>query len=175
MIIKTDCRYLKGDIPCAPHKQYGFHCENCRKYKRKIDQNILIIKLGAIGDVIRTTPILRKIKNVLPNAYINWLTYSQEVLSSNWVYKILDMKFENIELIKQIEFDCFIVLDKDPFAISLSKQILAKKKSGFTIDVFGRAKPISSKAEEHKWLTGIFDDLSRKNTKHYVQEIFDIL
>lgn len=174
MIVKTDCIYYKGDIPCRPHKQFGYHCETCPEY-RKIDQNIIIIKLGAIGDVIRTTPILRKIRQVYPYAFISWLTYSPDILSSNWVDRILGVNVENIELIKQIEFDWLIVLDKDPIAISLSKQILAKKKSGFTIDKFGKVKPISTKAEEHKWLTGIFDDLSRNNTKHYVQEMFEIL
>lgn len=174
MIIRTDCKYFRGDVPCSPHKKNGFHCENCPEYK-KIDQNILIIKLAAIGDVIRTTPILRKIRDSYPNAFINWLTYSPDVLSTDWVDRILDVKTENLELIKQIEYDWLIVLDKDPIAIALSKQILAKRKSGFTMDVFGKAKPISSKAEEHKWLTGIFDDLSKNNTKHYVQEIFDIL
>ncbi|MEO8231387.1 MAG: glycosyltransferase family 9 protein [Ignavibacteriota bacterium] len=174
MIVKSDCLYFKGDIPCYPHKEFGFHCENCKEYK-KIEQKILIVKLGAIGDVIRTTPILRKLKSVYPNSHITWLTYSPGILSKNWVDRTLDVNLENIELIKQIEFDWSIVLDKDPIALSISNQIKAKKKSGFTIDEYGRAKPISSKAEEHKWITGIFDDISKQNTKHYVQEIFEIL
>lgn len=174
MVIKTDCLYYNGDVPCKPHKENGYHCGDCPVYK-KIEQKILIIKLGAIGDVIRTTPILRKIKEVYTNSFILWLTYSPDVLSKNWVNRILDVKLENIELIKQIEFDWLIVLDKDPIAISLANQIKAKRKSGFTIDNFGRAKPISSDAEEYKWKTGIFDDLSQQNTKHYVQEMFEIL
>lgn len=135
----------------------------------------MIIKLGAIGDIIRTTPILRKLKSEYPSSHITWLTYAPEILSKNWVDRILNVNVESIELIKQIEFDWLIVLDKDSIAISLANQISAKKKSGFTIDNFGRVKPISTKAEEHKWLTGIFDDLSKQNTKHYVQEIFEIL
>lgn len=174
MIVNSDCFYLKGDIPCKPHKEFGYHCDNCPVYK-KIEQNILIIKLGAIGDVIRTTPILRKIKSEYPNSYITWLTYYPEILNKNWVDRILNVNIESIELLKQIEFDWSIVLDKDSIAISLANQIKAKKKSGFTTDGFGRAKPISSKAEEHKWTTGIFDDFSKQNTKHYVQEMFEIL
>ena len=174
MIIKTDCSLFQGDLPCQPHKEFGYHCDNCPVYK-KIEQNILIIKLGAIGDVVRTTPILRKLKKDYPNSFITWLTYSAEVLSKNWINRILNVNAENIDFVKQIEFDWLIVLDKDPIAISLSNQIKAKKKSGFTIDKFGRAKPISSDAEEHKWITGIFDDLSKQNKKHYVEEIFEIL
>jgi len=174
MIIKSDCIFFKGDIPCDPHKKFGYHCEDCPAYK-KIEQNILIIKLGAIGDVIRTTPILRRIKSDYPNSYITWLTFSPEILSKNWVDRVLNVNIESIEFLKQIAFDWLIVLDKDPIAIALTNQINAKKKSGFTIDEFGKAKPISSKAEEHKWLTGIFDDLSKQNSKHYIQEMFEIL
>lgn len=173
MLIHTDCSYFKGDIPCLPHKKSGYHCENCPEYK-KISDKILIIKLGAIGDVIRTTPLLRRIRAEYPNAHISWLTYSPDILSGNWVNKILSVNLENVELIKNIEFDRLINLDKDPIAITLADKIKATKKSGFTIDNYGHAKPIGSKAEEHKWLTGLFDDLNKQNTKHYIEEIFDI-
>lgn len=172
--IKNDCIYFRGDLPCNPNKLFGYHCENCPSYKQ-IESKILIIKLGAIGDVIRTTPILRKIKNEFPNSHITWITYTPDILDKEWVNRILPVNIESIELIKQIEFDWLINLDKDPLAISLTNKINAKRKSGFTIDEFGHAKPISSEAENHKWLTGLFDDLSKKNIKHYMQEMFEII
>jgi heptosyltransferase-2 len=114
------------------------------------------------------------LKNEFPNAHISWLTYSSDILSKSWVNRILNVTPENIELLKQVNFDWLINLDKDPVAIALTNSITANKKSGFTIDNFGHAKPIATKAEEDKWLTGLFDDVNKKNTKHYVQEIFDI-
>jgi ADP-heptose:LPS heptosyltransferase len=174
MFVKNDCISFRGDLPCKPHKDSGYHCEDCPEYKR-IDEKILIIKLGALGDVIRTTPILRKLRSKFPNAQITWLTYSPDILSKDWIHRIFPVNIESIELIKQIEFDWLINLDKDPLAISLAKQINAKRKSGFTIDEFGHAIPISSDAEKHKWITGIFDDESKGNRIHYVQEIFNIL
>jgi len=173
MIIHKDCSYFRGDVPCKPHKESGYHCEDCPSYK-KVSGKILIIKLGAIGDVIRTTPLLSKIRTEYPNAHITWLTYSPDILSKTWVDRILNVSVENLELLKNINFDWLINLDKDGIAISLANSITAKKKSGFTIDEFGHAKPIGAKAEEHKWLTGLFDDLNKQNTKHYVQEIFEI-
>ena len=173
MLIKTDCRFYKGDIPCKPHKEFGVHCEDCTYYKQ-ISLNILIIKLGAIGDVIRTTPLLRKLKEEYPDANIYWLTYTPEILSSECVDNILNVNTENIHITKSIRFDWLINLDKDKLAIALAKSIEAERKSGFTMDGFGNAQPISNEAEEHKWLTGIFNDISRENTKHYVQEIFEI-
>ena len=173
MFINNDCIYFNGDIPCKPHKKNGYHCDNCPEY-RKTTEKILIIKLGAIGDVIRTTPLLRRLRDEYPDAQITWLTYSPAILSGEWVNRILNVSPENIELLKQINFDWLINLDKDPLAISLTNEISADKKSGFTIDEYGHAKPISTPAEEHKWLTGLFDDLNKENTKHYVQEIFEI-
>ena len=173
MIIKSDCRLYKGDIPCKPHKEYGVHCDDCSYYK-KTSLNILIIKLGALGDVIRTTPLLRKLRENYPDANIYWLTYSPEILSLEWVDNILSVNLENIQILKSIKFDWVINLDKDKIAIVLTKSIEAEKKSGFTMDKFGNAQPISNKAEEQKWLTGIFNDISKQNTKHYVQEIFEI-
>lgn len=173
MLINNDCIYFKGDIPCKPHKQFGYHCPDCPVYK-KIELNILIIKLGAIGDVIRTTPVLRKIREIYPDSYITWLTYSPEMLSKSWVDRILNVTAENLELVKNIKFDWLINLDKDPIAISLTNAVHAEKKSGFTIDQYGHTKPIQTDAEYHKWMTGLFDDLNKNNTKHYVEEMFDI-
>ncbi len=173
MLIKTDCRFYKGDIPCVPHKDFGVHCEDC-SYYQKISKNILIIKLGAIGDVIRTTPLLRKIKSVYPDSFIYWITYSPEILSPEWVDDIVNVSAEKLEILRAINFDWLINLDKDKIAIAMTKIFNADKKSGFTMDKWGNAVPISNKAEEHKWLTGIFNDISKENTKHYVQEIFEI-
>lgn len=173
MKISTDCRHFKGDIPCAPHKKHNIHCESCIYYEQ-INDVILIIKLGAIGDVIRTTPLLRRIKKENPNSYIIWLTQYPDILSNNWVDRILKVNLDNIELVKQMQFDWVINLDKEPLALSITKCVESKRKSGFTLDRFGHAKPISNGGENHKWLTGLFDDVNKENTKHYMEEIFEI-
>lgn len=173
MKILTDCIHFRGDLPCKPHKQFGYHCEACPSYK-KISIQILIIKLGAIGDVIRSTPLLKKIRAEFPDAHITWFTQFPDVVPKSEVNKILNVSAENIEYLKNRTFDWLINLDKDDIAIALTKSITAKKKNGFTIDEFGRAKPIATEAENHKWLTGLFDDLNKENKKHYVQEIFEI-
>jgi len=77
--IKRDCRHFKGDVPCKPHKLHAVHCTDCNYYD-KTDKDILIIKLGAIGDVIRTTPLLRKLKQEFEHAKIWWLTLTPEIL-----------------------------------------------------------------------------------------------
>ena len=171
MIYKEDCRFFRGDIPCKHNKSYGVHCEDCKYYKRS-DGKILIIKLGAIGDVIRTTPLLHGFEKEFPNYEIWWLTLTPDVLPSS-IDKILQFNLENILWLKELHFDWLINLDKDPHACSLALSISANKKSGFILKN-GKPAPIDNIAE-HKFYTGIFDDYSKNNTKSYLEEIFEIL
>ena len=120
--IKADCRYFKGDVPCKPSKDFGVICKGCSHYSR-FKENILIIKLGAAGDVIRTTPLLYPIKKEYPDSRVFWLTYSPELVPGNInetpnADVILQFNLQNILYIQQIEFDVLINLDKDREAIS---------------------------------------------------------
>src|SRR5687767_11828886 len=93
--VNTDCIYFKGDIPCKPNKTEGYMCEGCPVYK-PVSHRILIIKLGAIGDVIRTTPLLRKIKEVYPAAKITWLTHTPAILPQGEIDEILKLDFTSV-------------------------------------------------------------------------------
>lgn len=173
--VKTDCRHFKGDIPCKPHKQYGVHCvdseDNLCKYYDQIDKKILIIKLGAIGDVIRTTPLFTRLKSEHPKAKFYWLTQTPEVIPAE-VDVVLKFDYKSALYLQNTKFYITINLDKDSEACSLLEQINSDNKFGFTLKD-GLPHPADKKAE-HKFLTGIFDDLNQKNTKNYLEEIFEI-
>jgi heptosyltransferase-2 len=134
----------------------------------------LIIKLGAVGDVIRTTPILRRLKKEFPNAEITWVTHTPDILPKEWVDNILDFTLPNIIWLTQQRFDWLINLDKDKEAISLTERIIATKKCGFKMNNFGKSISMGHPHEDHKWLTGIWDDLNKANTLNYLEEIFRI-
>ena len=170
MILKTDCRYFRGDVPCKPHKLHGVHCESCTYYD-SVDKNILIIKLGAIGDVIRTTPLLHRLKKEFPHAKIWWLTLTPEMLPD---FVDVRMKFtlENVVVLRSVKFDILYNLDKDREACALALQITADVKKGFVLKN-GICAPADKDAEA-KFLTGVFDDTNRANTKSYPQEIFEV-
>ena len=169
--INDDCFYFNGYVPCIPHKERGVHCESCLEYK-KIDKKILILKLGAAGEVLRCTPLLRKIKKEYPNSRIFWLTQYPELVPKNDVFKIYDFTEREIELIKDVEFDIIYSLDKHEEIGALANQIKSKIKKGFS-QKDGVIVPFDEDAR-HKWETGIFNDLMKKNKKHYVEEIFEI-
>src|SRR6478609_5039145 len=116
--LNTDCIYFKGDLPCLPHKQHGYHC-TCPAYT-PIQKRILIIKLGAIGDVIRTTPLLNKIRKEYTNAKVTWLTLTPAILPSSAIEEILSFELKNILYLENTSFDILINLDKDKEACALT-------------------------------------------------------
>jgi heptosyltransferase-2 len=168
-IVHEDCRHFRGDRPCAPHKREGVHCQDCPHYD-PITRRILIIKLGAVGDVIRTTPLLHVLRG--PGVHITWLTDTPEVLPTGWIDRILKLTPSTLAYLLAARFDALYNLDKDTEAISLCRLVQAKEKFGFTMDD-SVCIPQDDRARA-KWLTGIFDDLNRLNTLSYPEEIFAI-
>ncbi len=173
--LKTDCKYFKGDIPCKPHKQFEVHCvdergNDCPHYN-PTDKKILIIKLGAAGDVIRTTPLLHKLKEVYPRAELWWLTFTPELIP-DIVDVVMDFMPRNLTTLQGTSFDILYNLDKDKEACALTNLIEAKVKKGFYLKD-GKCAPIDKDAV-HKFLAGVFDDLNKANTKSYPEEIFEM-
>jgi heptosyltransferase-2 len=167
----SDCSHFRGDLPCKPHKQFGVKCEDCQYYNKQ-DGIILIIKLGALGDVIRTTPLIEKLRGEFPTKAIWWVTYSPDILPTAKIDKIFKHSFDTYLHLKNTEFDIIYNLDKDIPACSLANELISKEKFGFTL-LNGKPAPIDNKAQ-HKFDTGLFDDINKANTKSYVEEIFEI-
>lgn len=169
--VKFDCRYFKGTIPCQPNKDHNVDCSNCNFYS-KIGKRILIIKLGALGDVIRTTPLAVRYKNMYPDCHISWLTLSPDVLPKDAIDSIYAWDTTSVFVLQNKTFDIAINLDKEEEACILLSKVNALEKYGFLWenDHIAPATP----AAEHKMLTGFFDHISYKNTKHYLEEIFEI-
>ncbi len=169
--VHTNCKFFKGDLPCKPNKENGYECDQCPEFK-PISKRILIIKLGAIGDVIRTTPLLRKLKAEYENCHITWLTHSPAILPSNEIDSILKWDFNSVLTLSECHFDILINLDKDKEACALANKIASKAHYGYVLKD-NTIQPANQLAN-HKYLTGLFDAVSKSNTKSYVQEIFEL-
>jgi len=166
----SDCLHFRGDIPCKPHKQFGVHCSGCEHYLKSAGR-ILIIKLGAAGDVLRTTPILGPLAEQYPNHEIWWLTDSPDLVPSQ-VHKRLLSTWQNFSVIENTSFDVVYCLDKDPHACALASRVDAAERFGYTWGN-GRPAPANSLAE-HKFVTGLFDDISQEVRKSYPQELLEL-
>lgn len=167
MEIKHDCAHFKGDIPCKQNKEKGKMCK-CDEYEKR-GKRILIIKLDAMGDVLRTTPIVRKLRNEFKNCEITWVTRSPEFASAD---HILEYNNENVIRLIADSFDIAYNFDKSTSACALMNLVKAENKKGFFMRN-GKCYPIDNDAMG-KFITGLFDQAGEENTKSYVQEIFDI-
>ena len=168
--IRFDCRFFRGEIPCIPNKLRDKVC-TCDEYS-PVRKKILIIKLGALGDVIRSTPLIARYRRMYPNCHITWVTYSPDILPQDAIDKIYTFDFKAVYAITHQKFDIAINLDKEIEACSLLKDVEAEVKYGFTWN--DHHIDVATPEARHKLITGLFDNISKENTKSYLEEIFEI-
>jgi len=137
----------------------------------------LIIKLGALGDVLRTTTILPALRRKYPFGRITWVTReeSRELLQHNpYIDDILIVsQVEGLVQLLAQEFELAINLDIDPYSSALLRLCSARQKLGYILDPQGGIRPASPEAEEW-FLMSIDDEVKKANTKTYQEHIFHI-
>ncbi len=94
--------------------------------------NILIIKVGAIGDVIRTTSLLPGLKEKYPGADISWLTKRSAadlLMSNHHLEKVYVLESDQQAVLKE-KYDLLINMDDDLLLCQLATKISADKRVG---------------------------------------------
>ncbi len=171
MMIHYDCRYFLGYKPC----RFNRTCEGCPHYS-PFGERILILKLAALGDVLRTTPLLRGLRRRYPTSYITWVT-EPNVLPMlkgiDFIDRLLPYDFETVLRLEREIFDQFYCFDKEPKATALGMKIRAWRKAGFGMTEFGNVMPLS-RSSQYTFELGIDDPLKfRSNSKTYPELIFE--
>ncbi len=171
MFVHYDCRYFVGHKPCAFRRA----CDGCPHY-RPFGVRILIIKLAAMGDVLRTTPLLRGLKGADPDAHVTWLTEPKVVPMLAGIPEIDRLVPYGPEAVLQLEcesFDRLYCLDKEPKASALAMKIRAGRKAGFGLSEYGNVMPLNP-GSEYTFELGINDELKfRQNRKTYPELVFE--
>jgi heptosyltransferase-2 len=175
MNYKQDCIYFLSDRPCVYHKKdKKIVCDTC-KYYTSINKKILIIKLAALGDVVRTTSVLKPLKTKYKNSKILWITEDNalEVLYNNpYVDEIIP--YSQVYQLYNSHFDILVNLDLEIRALRLTKNLSAEKKFGFFLNETDEI--ICSNESAEKWFKLSHNDvLKRQNKKTYQQYMMEIL
>ena len=131
-----------------------------------------------MGDVLRTTPLLRVIKG---NVY--WITQKECIpllAPNNNLKKVIDINYAQ-EQLRNISFDLVICLDDDIRAVELATKFDDGSLIGSFVDAYGRLTYTDSSKE---WFDmGLIskfgkekgDDLKKCNSKTYQEIIFGMI
>lgn len=165
--IKRDCRSYRGSMPCAPHKRDGRTCDACADYD-PIRARVLIVKLGAMGDVLRTTSLLAPLRSRWPSAHITWITEpaAMPVLAGHPLIDRIVSPADAVPVLLVERFDVVYGLEADPQSAVLATLARANAKAGFTCDDRGVVAPANDSAAAW-WLMGLDDRRKRENRRTY--------
>ncbi len=173
--VDLDCRFFRGDRPCRWHKATGAVC-TCEHYDR-IEERLLVIKLDAMGDVLRSTALLPPLAEVHPRAAITWITRRESVglLDGNpFLDEVLELGPDALAQLQARVFDRVINLDAGKTSAALAAAARSPRKDGFVLDERGIVQPTNDAAR--RWFEmGVFDDLKRAGTATYQDLMADIL
>jgi heptosyltransferase-2 len=170
--LKRDCRHVRWDRPCTPHKLRGKVCGTCDEYSPVL-RSVLIVKLAATGDVLRTTAFLPAIHATWPQARVTWLTAPaaaglfagndlvDEVLTTDDASAIARLLGE--------QYDAVLCPDADPDAAALAAIAAAAERRGFVRSASGQVTALSPAAE--RWLMMGLDDAAKKANRRTYQAL----
>ncbi|MGQ9695200.1 MAG: glycosyltransferase family 9 protein [Thermodesulfobacteriota bacterium] len=169
---RLDCRYFMGDRPC----RFKRTCPGCPDYS-PMGKRILIIKLAAIGDVLRTTPLLTGLKRAYPQSHITWVVDKEAypLLKNNpLIDRLLPYEFAPLFSLESESFDLVIGLEKEVRGAALVSKFKGQEKKGFGLSGEGNVYPLN-KGSEYAFLLGLDDNLKfYQNKKTYPELIFEM-
>ncbi|MFC1850012.1 glycosyltransferase family 9 protein [candidate division CSSED10-310 bacterium] len=171
-VAKADCRRFIGEKPCQPDME----CADCPEYD-PMGTRILIIKLAAGGDVLRTAALLPGLKKAHPRSHITWLTETGNtplLLNNRFIDRVLTSNAVSFLTLTTEQFDILINLDKVQPALALAERVLAPQRFGFGMEKNGALRPLNQGAAYAFWL-GLSDQLKfKENKKTYPLIIYEI-
>jgi heptosyltransferase-2 len=176
MILKLDCKHFPGDRPCTFNKNEGLMCNDCPHYEMT-STRILIIKLDAVGDVLRTTSILHGLRAKYDSSEITWITRHVAVPlfeNNRLVDRVLSYELTEAILYCTVEeYDLVINLDSARDSAVLASRVKAKEKLGYGLDVRGHVVPFNEEAVT--WLEmGAFDQKKKQNARSFQELMLEI-
>jgi heptosyltransferase-2 len=169
------CRHFTGYKPCGLNTDCTEFCPS----KSIIDTRILIVHLGALGAVVRSTALLAPLRRRHPRAHLTWVTDApadQLLRGHQGIDRVLTTKDSDMLILSALEFDVSYVIDKSLKAAG----VLARTKSdlvrGFRADSRTGALLPATDAATELWQLGL-DDRKKffQNRKSEIQLVTEAL
>jgi ADP-heptose:LPS heptosyltransferase len=168
--ISANCRYYRGSSPCEPHKADGRPCAGCDAYD-PIGEHVLVVKLGAMGDVLRTTALLPDILARHDRAAVTWVTRGESlgVLAGHPLVHRAVAAADAVPMLSTRRFAAVYALDADEDALALARLASAPLRHGYRAGENGTAVGVEPGGDETLFRLGLFDDEKRANRRSYLE------
>ena len=141
-----ECRHWLGDRPCDRSSTCSAKCPS---YDPR-NSVVLLVHLGALGAVVRSTSLLAPIRRKHPNARIFWLTESPAhrlLVPHPEIDRVVTTEFNQVCQLFPIEFEAIYVVDKSAKAAGLAQALRAQSRFGFGMDEQGKLTTFNPEAE----------------------------
>jgi ADP-heptose:LPS heptosyltransferase len=173
MTFRKDCIHFNGMTPCSFHKHDARTCDQCSDLI--VRKHIIgIIKLDAVGDVLRTTAILKPLSEKYPDAHIIWITRKESApifQNNQYVHDVVT--YDEYIRVLPVKFDVLINFDNTRLSAALLALLHAQEKKGFVLSSENIVEPTDGKA--NMWYElGLNDTKKKENKKTYQQIISEI-
>jgi heptosyltransferase-2 len=165
-----DCRLYRGSSPCEPHKRDGRNCERCDVYDPIADR-VLVVKLGAMGDVLRTTALLPDILAAHERAAITWITHPESlgVLDANpHIHRVVGAD-RALPMLATRRFAAVYALDADEEGLALARMANARLRRGFRAGENGTVVGVEPGGDDTLFQLGLSDAAKRANRRSYLE------
>lgn len=167
---ESSCRYFSGYKPC----RHSRVCDRgqCSQFS-PVSERILIVHLGALGAVLRSTSLLAAIKRRFPQSHITWVTkHPADSLLQNIpaIDRVLTLDVEDLLALKTMRFDSAFVIDKSAIASGVLASTTVERSFGFTTNALGAVLPLNPEAAE-LWQIGLSNELKFKRNQKTEQRL----
>lgn len=142
------CRHFNGYKPCG----FSESCEsNCPHYTAR-SGSVLIVHLGALGAVVRSTSLLNGIRMQNPGCELVWVTDApaDKILQGHpLLAEVMTRNFDSWSKLRVRRWQAIYVIDKSLLATSFVEGFQSENVFGFQHDATGRAiVPVSTSGNE---------------------------
>lgn len=142
------CRHFTGYKPCGLSESCESHCGHYRPQTG----SVLIVHLGALGAVVRSTSLLDGIRLQNPECDLVWVTDApaDKILQGHpLLSEVLPRNFDSWSRLRVRKWQAIYVIDKSLSATSFVEGFQTEKMYGFQHESSGRAiVPVSAAGNE---------------------------
>jgi heptosyltransferase-2 len=150
----TDCRHFSGYKPCSKNDS----CDSQCPFMERPQTYLLIVHLGALGAVVRSTSLLRAMKRKYPRSHITWVTDAPAhhlIKNHPGVDRVLTSQESDLLSLRVLQFDVAFVIDKSLKAVAIAQSVQVEQVFGFQAQPRGGAIIPATSAADELWQLGL--------------------